>query len=165
MFTAYSSNKGVMSKRGSTTVNRSFSSFVFNMATGTGLSFDIGSNQVRWTTGYYPPVNEWVHVAYTYNPATNTALAYINGKLLATNAYSIAPASTAGDSHFVIGGLQSGTGGSTTNLMAGGINSMTFFTRKVLSPEEISAQYNTAFPITRIFDGTTWHDADTRVIS
>ncbi len=164
-FTNFNVNRGILSKRQNTTLGRTFTSFVFNSGTGSGLSFDLGNAGSRWTTGFYPPTGEWVHIAYTYDAATLTGSAYMNGQLIQTYVYPTAPTSTAADSTMLIGGLQSSITGAAGSLMTGSIDEVALFTRKTLTHEEILTQYATAFPITRIFDGTNWHDADKRVIS
>lgn len=141
-FTNFNVNRGVIGKRQNTTTSRTFSAFVFNLATGSGLSLDIGNSGSRWTTGYYPPTGEWVHIAYTYDPTT-----------------------TNGAATMLVGGLQASVDGSAGSLMSGTIDEVSLFTRKTLSAAEVRDQYATVFPITRVFDGTNWHHADKHVIS
>lgn len=160
----YTTNRGVFSKRTSGSNNRSFASFVFNASNGTGLSFDIGNSQTRWSTNYYPPLNEWVHICYTYDPSTATGRAYVNGASIGSITYSSTPTSTTGNSQFMIGAMQSAADGSGSNFLLGSINAIAFFTRKTLSEAEVMAQYATAFPIMRVFDGTNWNDADRKVL-
>ena len=119
---------------------------------------------MRWSTGFYPPVNEWVHIAYTYDPSTVTGRAYFNGKLLQTHDYSSPPNSTQLDANMMIGALQATAGGSASSPMSGSVDEVVIFTQKTLSLSEIQAQYATSLPITRVFDGTNWQDADKRVI-
>lgn len=162
----YDSNRGFLSKRNATSINRSFAAFVFNSTAGTGLCFDIGNNQVRWSTGHYPPLNEWVHIAFTYDPSTLTSRAYVNGALIASVTYvTQTPQSTQGTANFMIGAMQSGTGGTASNFLNGGMDEVAFFTNKTLSAAEIRAQYDTAFPIMRVKNTNgEWHDADRRVL-
>lgn len=164
-FRSYTTNNGIVCKRVAASTNTTFASLMFNAGAGTGLAFDIGDNQRRWTIGYYPPLNEWVHVTYTYEPSTLTGAAYINGVLHSTTNYTDAPLSSTVNTHVMIGALQSSAGGGANNNLSGSVNALALFTQKTLSAAEVSAQYHTAFPITRVFDGTNWHDADKRVIS
>ena len=64
----------------------------------------------------------------------------------------------------MVGGLQANVNGALGNGMSGSIDEIALFPGKVLSQEEINTQYAAVFPITRVYDGTTWADADKRVI-
>lgn len=163
-FRSFVGNNSVICKRVAASTNGSFASFVFNAGNGTGITFDLGDNQRRWAINYYPPLNEWTHIAFTYEPATLTGSAYINGVLHSTNVYNTAPLSTTTDTNVLIGALQSSAGGSANNNLDGSVNAVAIFSQKTLSAAEVAAQYNTAFPITRVFDGTNWHDADRRIL-
>jgi len=84
---------------------------------------------------------------------------YVNGiQVDTTNA--LAPTSNSVDTTFTIGIL----GGSVTSIANATIDEVAIFMGKVLSPAEVTAQFATAFPITRVFDGTSWRDADRRVL-
>ena len=163
-FANYSVNRGVISKRRTGTVARTFSSFVFNQGTTSGLTFDIGHNQIRWSTGYYPPAKEWVHIAYTYDPTTVTGRAYVNGQLIGSNTYDTPPTDTQTSAHIMIGALQGDVAGGASSYMSGMIDEIALFTTKTLSPEEIRAQYAIALPVMRIYDGSQWLHADKKVI-
>ncbi len=165
LFTSYSINRGVISKRQSGTAGRSFSSFVFNQSAGTGLSFDIGNGQMRWSTNYYPPVKEWVHIAYSYDPATLGARAYVNGELIASHTYSSRPSSSQTTAHIMIGALQADVSGSAGSYMGGMVDEMAFFINKTLTAQEVRAQAAAVLPVMRIYTGSNWVYADKRVIS
>lgn len=153
---AKTGNQGIIGKRLSGTADRTFMCYL-NGATKI-LMFDLGSNQTRWTTSYTPTL-EFQHIAFTHQPSVGYKL-YVNGQLQeTTNAYSPAAASTVGE--LTISTLPA----SVTNTMVGVVDEVAIFENKLLSPDEVAAQYATAFPITRVFDGTNWHDADKRVIS
>lgn len=156
----YTNNGAIITKRSTTTTDRVFGMFFFGTGTGTGLSVDLGTNQVRWSTNYYAPLNEWVMLTYTYSPSPATGKIYINGQLSYTNVYSTLPNSTSGVAYLTVGAYQTGTSPSYTTFFDGDIDDIALFEGKTLSAAEVLAQYATAFPITRVYDGSTWLDAD-----
>lgn len=161
----YGINRGIFSRRQSTALNRVAACFIFGTATGTGLSFDIGTQQLRWVTSYYPPVQQFVHIAYAYNPTLNQGKYWVNGVPMGTTNYSSTPSSSSGPSFFMLGAMQSGATGDFSNNLAGSIDEFALFTRKTLTDSEVLAQYATAFPIMRIKNqDNTWTDADKRVL-
>lgn len=161
---SYSSDNGIVCRRITSASGRTFAMFVFGTGSGGGLTTDIGGNQLRWSTDFYPTIGEWYHIAYTYDPADNYGRIYINGELEYSNEYSSSPTASSGDTYIMFGALQNSSGGSGSSNLNGAIDDTAIFEGKVLSQEEIRAQYNTAFPITRVFDGSTWSDADRRIL-
>lgn len=153
---AKTGNQGLIGKRLSSTVDRTFMCWI--NGTTKALCFDLGNNQTRWTTNYVI-TTEFQHIAFTYEPSVGYKL-YVNGVLQdSTSTYVPTNANTVGE--VTISTLPA----STTNTVVGVIDEVAIFENKLLSPSEVAAQYATAFPITRIFNGTNWYDADKRVIS
>ncbi len=154
---AKTGNQGLVGKRLSGTTERTFMCWI-NGSTKM-LVMDLGNNQTRWNTNYSPTI-EFQHIAFTYEPSVGYKL-YVNGQLHdSINTYTpTTSANTVGE--FTISTLPA----SVTNVLIGVIDEVAIFEGKLLSPSEVAAQYATAFPITRVFDGTNWHDADKRVIS
>ena len=148
--------QGIISRRTDANNNKHFGAFIY---TGNALVFDMGANQARWTTSYIVTTGTWMHVAFTFDPTGTRARLYVNGiQVDTTNA--LAPTSNSVDTTFTIGIL----GGSVTSIANATIDEVAIFMGKVLSPAEVTAQFATAFPITRVFDGTSWRDADRRVL-
>jgi hypothetical protein len=166
LYNSFSVNGAIVGRRQNGTTARTFGMFVFNSGTGSGLTTDIGGNQIRWTTGFYPPIGEYCHYAYAYDPATNTGQLWINGQLLATNNYASTPNNSSGSAYVMVGGLQNSSDGSSSSNINGRIDDIAIFQNKTLTDAEVLAQYATAFPIMRVLNGDgTWTDADRRVIS
>jgi len=53
---------------------------------------------------------------------------------------------------------------SVSQLFPGLLDEVAVWNNKTLSPSEILAQYSTAFPIIRVFNGTSWQDADRKIL-
>ncbi|MES2631300.1 MAG: LamG domain-containing protein [Patescibacteria group bacterium] len=159
MFMVYSfaTPQGLLSKRVAASSSTHFAAFIF---TSNHLFFDLGSNQTRWDTGWTPDVNTWYHIAFTFNPAdTNRYRLYVNGVMTATTQVFV-PNSSGTNAPIFIGIL----GGSTSGIGRSTIDEFAIFTNKLLSAAEVAAQFGTAFPVTRVFNGTSWVDADKRII-
>lgn len=152
-------NNSIISRRTGVGVNRTFAAFC--SATNDGeLTFDLGDNQSRWPTGWIPTRYSWYHVAFTYAGATRRMTAYVNGQQVAsTTAY--VPASQPLAAPFYIGILG---GAPETTAFSGSLDEIAVFENKLLSGTEVALQYNSAFPIVRVFDGTSWNDADRRIL-
>lgn len=152
---AKTGNQGLLGKRYSSTTDRTFMCWVNG---GTKfLTLDLGNNQTRWATNYVI-TTEFQHIAFTYEPGVGYKL-YVNGALQdSTNAYTPTNANTTGE--FTISTLPS----SVTNTVVGTIDEVAIFENKLLSPQEVAAQYRTAFPIMRVYDGVNWKDADRRIL-
>lgn len=152
---SYSVPQGLISKSVSSVTTRHFAAFI---NTANHLFFDVGNNQERWDTNWTPALNRWYHVAFTYNGATNEYQFYANGSLIASS-LSYLPTTQSTNAPFYIGLL----GGSSTSVSRGPIDEVAVFMGKVLSANEITAQYRTVFPITRVFDGASWKHAERTV--
>ncbi len=61
-------------------INTKGNFFVFLLSSENNLGFDLysSSNMVRWQTGYLVPINQWVHIAFTFDGTTTTL--YVNGE-------------------------------------------------------------------------------------
>lgn len=154
--TSTSSPWGIISKRTNGTTNRNFGAFTY---TGGNLFFDLGNNQQRWTSSFIPDADIWYHLAFTWAPGDSRMRLYVNGVMTSTTtAYS--PTNSGGNAPFYVGVL-----GGTSSATAAIIDEVAVFMNKTLTAAEVLAQYATAFPITKILNGSTWADADRKVIA
>lgn len=153
--------RGIISRRNNATTARNFSAFLFynNPNVQGALTIDFGDNQARWNTTFKPVVGTWYHNAVTWDPSTSSAQLYVNGAF--SQSSSLAPTQGGATANFRIGALGGGENGQN---FVGPIDEVAVFKNKLLSVDEIAAQYNTAFPMMRIFDGTNWQDADKKVL-
>jgi hypothetical protein len=153
------SNYAVFSRRVDINTDRTFNAFTYGTYGG-ALAIDLGATNVRWDTGWIPERSRWYHVTFTFDHTTTTASLYINGQLFSSQSMPTVQ-SQLNPSVFYIGIL--GGSGSSSGF-SGTIDEVAIFENKLLSSAEIAAQYNTAFPIIRVFNGTTWNDADRRIL-
>lgn len=154
---ALTTNRGIFGKRNASDSSPTFLLWI-NYTNGF-FYVDLGATTSRWQTNFSPQVNTWYHVAFTYAPAGSVFSLYVNGVLQdSTTAFS--PTSASYTTQLAIGQMS----GNSSYYFAGYIDEVAIWTRKTLSASEISAQYNTAFPITRVFNGTNWTDADRRIL-
>jgi len=153
-----STPQGLFSKRIAASNAVHFACFVF---TGGVLTCDLGANQARWSTGWTPLVDTWYHVAFTYDPSdSNRYRLYVNGEQFASST-AFSPTTQASSAPIHLGVL----GGSTTAVARATLDEIAIFDNKLLSAAEVLAQYATAFPIMRVFNGSVWTDADRRIIA
>ncbi len=149
---------GIVSRRANSSLGRTFSAFMQG-GTGGSINIDYGNNQIRWDSGFIPTQGAYFHVATTWTPGGTYRL-YVNGVQYSSTGGQ-APTTTAANGPFFIGALGASP---TSQLFPGLIDEVAVWNNKTLSADEIKAQYATAFPITRLFDGTNWNDADVRTL-
>lgn len=155
---------GVVSRRTNGTTSRTFGCFFYNAnpVVANALVIDFGESQARWNTTFLPTIGTYYHVAIVYSPTGPTFTVYVNGEFYASTTLGIAPTSQPGTANFRIGCLG---GGEASQNFSGLIDEVVVFTAVELTPDQVRAQYATAFPIMRVFNGSTWSDADKRVIT
>jgi len=150
---------GIISRRTNSSLNRTFGAFMQGSTGGT-INIDFGNNQARWNSGFVPVQGNYYHVAVTYNPTGGIYSLYANGVLYSSTS-GAGPLTQAADSPFYIGALGASP---VTQLFPGLIDEVAVWNNKTLSPSEVLAQYNTAFPIIRVFNGDSWQDADRKIL-
>lgn len=150
---------GIISRRANSSNGRTFGAFMQGSTGGT-INIDYGTNQMRWDSGFVPVQGNYYHCAAVYNPTGSTYTFYVNGNQFSTISNQ-APLAQTASAPLYVGAL----GNTPANqLFPGVLDEIAVWSNKALSPQEIKAQYATAFPITRVFNGTTWNDADKRVL-
>lgn len=149
---------GLISKRiNSASPGRHWAVLIF---TDSALHWDLGGNQSRWNTGWVPEVGVWYHIALTWDPAENRRRLYVNGVMTATSVTQTTPTNEVTDARISVGIL----GGSTSSIARSTVDEPAIFVNRLLTPTEIALQAKTALPVTRIYDGTSWKDADRRTL-
>ena len=153
----------VLARRINSATSRQFAAFFFstNAVLANALVLDLGANQVRTSTTFLPTIREYYHVAVCWTPTDNTLKLYVNGALYSTHSLPTVPTSNTEESNIRIGTMG---GGETTQNFAGLIDEVSIFNGVELTPTMVRAQYATAFPILRVFNGTSWNDTEKKVI-
>ena len=100
------------------------------------ITFDYGLDVNRWTTGYVPPLNEWVHIVLNVNTTVPKRNLYINGKLQVSDTSSMATL-TAYSNDVFIGKNHAGTNDYYLN---GDIGLVKIYNR-YLSASEVQQNY------------------------
>jgi len=150
---------GIISRRSNSSANRTFAAFMQGSTGGT-INFDMGNNQARWNSTFAPTQGHYYHIAFVWNPIDGRYSLYVNGDLYST-VTGQAPTIQQANAPFYVAAL----GANPANqLFPGVIDEVAIWNNKSLTDEEIKAQYNAAFPITRVYDGTEWKFAEKNVL-
>jgi len=100
------------------------------------ITFDYGLGVNRWTTGYVPPLNEWVHIVLNVNTILPKRNLYINGKLQVSDTSSIPTITTYSNDVFI----SKNNIGNNDYYLNGDIGLVKIYNR-YLSNEEITQNY------------------------